>query len=562
MTDVTIRGGLIVDGTGHPGFEGDIAITDGVITEVGCNLGRSAVDIDATGAIVTPGFVDPHTHLDAQLFWDPAGTPSVYHGITTVMIGMCGFGVAPCHEKDRDYLLRTLELVEEIPYSVSSAGMTFAWSTFSEYMDALDSLRLGVNVGTLVPHSPLRAFAYADPRTRDPSAEELAHLIHLYGDALSSGAFGFSTSRGPNHHDVDGQPVPSRFASDEELRLLVEQSRGCVWQINTKSKGSSGAGPLIEEVTEYARWTKDADSRLTWTPFLVPAGDTERWREVLAFTRRLDPSGSQIVPQVLAQEIVMGMRFDGSSYAAHVDGWEQPMAAFLRLDLPDQLVRLDDEDFRGRLRAVPENCRQMLSPCYERWRLVESKAHPEWQGRSLADIGRLLGTHPVDVMCDIARDDRLTSQFAVSISNFDVEAVAELVASEHSLVGLGDAGAHAQSVCNYSYPTYLLSKLVRDDGIISLESAVRELTARPASVFGIANVGELTPGKRADLNVLDLARLELCPPQTVFDMPRQGRRLLQKASGYRNVLVNGTMVLADGVLTGALPGRLLRKGRG
>jgi N-acyl-D-amino-acid deacylase len=557
VSQVVIRSGTVVDGTGAAGRQADVLLADGRITAVidpGAAVPADAQVLDAAGCIVTPGFIDPHTHFDAQLWWDGAATPSAYHGVTSVVIGNCGFGVAPVPGGDEEYVLRSLEAVEEIPYASTRAGVRFRWSTWPEYFAALGSLALGVNVGGYVPHSLLRAAAAQGPADGLVEREEA-----MLAAALEAGAVGLSSSRGRNHLDANGQPMPSRLADDAEFARLVGVVGDRVWQINVEAKGAgdaSGAAALTAEVDRYVAMTRPG-GRLSWTPFVVQPGDDTAWRMILEHNHRVNASGA-VAPQVSVQPMAGAIIFTGPSTAGMIEGWAHAWAGYAGLTPAEKLARLADESFRAILRTAPADCRRMMAPCYDRWAVSVSPSRPAASGLTLTQLGELDGKHPVDAMLDLALSDDLETRVTVPFVNVDEPAVLELVADPTTLVGLGDAGAHVNSITNFTYPTYLLASIVRDSGRIPLAAAVRELTTRPAEVLGIADRGALRAGYRADVCIIDLSRLAVGEVTVRTDLPAGASRLVQGATGYRTVLVNGEVVLRDDELTGTRPGELIR----
>jgi N-acyl-D-amino-acid deacylase len=560
VSQVVIRNGTVVDGTGAKERPADVLLADGRITAVvapGSAVPADAEVLDATGCIVTPGFIDPHTHFDAQLFWDGAATPSAYHGVTSVVIGNCGFGVAPVPDGAEEYVLRSLESVEEIPYASTRAGVQFSWSTWPEYFAALGTLELGVNVAGYVPHSLLRAAVMASP------AEDLVEReAAMLSAALEAGAVGLSSSRGRNHLDAHGQPMPSRLADDAEFARLVGAVGERVWQVNVEAKGAGdaqGAALLTAEVDRYVAMTRPR-GRLSWTPFVVQPGDDTAWRTILEHNHQVnDASGRcMVAPQVSVQPMSGGIIFTGPSTAGMIEGWAHAWAGYPSLTAAEKLARLADESFRAVLRSAPADCRRMMAPCYDRWAVSVSPSRPEVSGLTLTQLGDLDGEHPVDAMLDLALSDRLETRVTVPFVNVDEPAVLELVADPTTLVGLGDAGAHVNSITNFTYPTYLLAAIVRDVGRIPLATAVRELTTRPAEVMGIRDRGALQAGYRADVCIIDLSRLAVGAVDVLADLPAGATRLMQRATGFRAVLVNGEVVVRDDELTGARPGELIR----
>ncbi len=558
MLDRIIRGGTLVDGSGAPARAGDVGVRDGRIVALGEVHESARETLDAGGCIVAPGFIDPHTHLDAQLCWDPDATPTCFHGVTTVVIGLCGFGVAPCAPGGGDYLLRSLEVVEEIPFESTSLGVPFDWTSWPEFLARLGRDGLGVNVAGFVPHSALRCFVMGDrARGKTASAKDRAAMRAELERSLAAGALGLASSRGPNHQDAYGEPVPSRFADDAELRELVQACRGRVWQINVRTKFGHDAAALTGEVEQYARWTAEAGARLSWTPFHAEP-DSGVWQQVLAHNTGLAERGVEVAPQVAAQPVDVLLRFDRPSYARAVRGWGEAMTAYFELDHDGRLARLREPGLRDVLRAAPEDPVAIFAPWYAGWRLAHSPSRPDCAGLSLRELGARAGTHPVDALCDLLIDDDLATLVQVPAANRDAAGAARLVSDPGTLIGLGDSGAHVTSISNYSYPSFVLAELVRERSVLPLESAIRRMTGQPAAFLGIPGRGLLREGAAADIVVFDLEALAPGTPALAHDLPGGAARLYQAARGYRWVLVNGVPTLEDDRRTGRRPGTPLR----
>jgi N-acyl-D-amino-acid deacylase len=555
--DTVIRGGKIVDGTGTPTRTADVGIRDGVIAEVGDALERGRDEIDADGLVVTPGFVDPHTHLDAQLCWDAAASPSSLHGVTSVVLGICGFGIAPCHDGDGEYLLRSLEAVEEIPYASASLGVGFEWTTWGEFMRHLATSELGVNAAGMVPHSALRYYVMGERgRSERATADERNAMTAELRRGISDGALGFATSRGPNHTDGSGDPVPSRAADDDELRALVRECRGRVWQINVATKFAGDAGDLNAEVDRYAKWSEEAGARLTWSPLFAEPGSTF-WKDVLDHNRGLNEH-TTVAPQVNPQAVTVTLRFDRPSVATLIPGWEATMHRYYAAPHAERLTMLGSEELRAALRATPENASVMFAPDYAAWVISASPSRADLLGTNLRAAADRVGAGSIDFLCDLLARDDLGTELQIPAVNRDAAGAAAMCADDHALIALGDAGAHVTSVTSYTYPTDLLARVVRDEGRITLENAVQRITSRPARYFGLAGRGELTSGFAADVCVIDLDELALAPLRVRHDLPGGAPRLYRAAQGYAAVLVNGDVTVDHDEYTGRRPGQFVR----
>ena len=550
MHDLVLRNGTIVDGSGAPAWRGDVAIDGDTITEIG-EVGAARSTIDATDCWVTPGFIDPHTHLDAQLCWDGTAAPSNLHGVTSVVIGLCGFGVAPAPAGGAEYLLRSLERVEEIPYDSTVLGVPFAWSTWSEYFSFVRAQPLAVNVAGYVPHSALRYFAMGDrARGERANADDRAAMVAELRNAIATGALGFATSRGPNHVDGFGDPVPSRFADDDELRALVDACAGRTWQVNVETKFGHDASALNAEVARYAEWSRDAGARLTWSPF--HADSAALWPAVLAHNHELNASGVTVAPQVSALPVGVLLRFDERSFVTYVGGWEPVLGKFYDLSYPDRLALLASSETRQALRDADPNAR--FAPRFDEWEIVASPSAPELEGLTIDEAARRRGADPIDVLCDLVIADHLATLVSMMAANRDRAGTHALMVDDGTLVALGDAGAHVMSVTSYRYPTYVLQHLVLERQQLALEHAVALMTSKPARFHGLAGRGELRVGAAADLCVIDPAEIGVGAVRVAHDLPGGAPRLYQDARGYRAVIVNGTPTIENDSTTEARPG--------
>ena len=555
MHDLVVRNGTLVDGSGAKAWRGDVAVDGATISAIG-EVGAARATIDAAGCWVTPGFIDPHTHLDAQLCWDGTAAPSNLHGVTSVVIGLCGFGVAPAPAGGAEYLLRSLERVEEIPYDCTVLGVPFEWSTWSEYFAFVRAQPLAINVAGFVPHSALRYYAMRDrARGERATADDRLAMVAELRNAIAMGALGFATSRGPNHVDGFGDPVPSRFADDEELRALVDACAGRTWQVNVETKFGHDAAALNAEVARYAEWSRHAGARLTWSPFHAESSDTV-WPDVLAYNHDLNASGVTVAPQVSALPIGVLLRFDEPSFFARIGGWEAILGHFFDLSIDDRIALLSAPSTRQALRAADPHAR--FAPVFDEWTLAASPSAPESVGLTIADAARRRGCDAVDFLCDTVVADRLATLVQMMVANRNRIGAHELMVDTGTLLALGDAGAHVMSVTNYRYPTYLLRELVLDKQQLSLEHAVALMTSRPARFYGLADRGQLQVGSAADLCVIDPAELAMGAVRVAHDLPGGAPRLYQDARGYRAVVVNGVCTVDRDTPTDARPGTVLQ----
>ncbi|MFP8875462.1 MAG: amidohydrolase family protein, partial [Myxococcota bacterium] len=453
--------------------------------------------------------------------------------------------------------LRSLEVVEEIPYACTREGVPFAWSSWSEYRDHLAARPLALNVAGFVPHSALRYYVMGErARGEVASAQDRAAMVGELEDAFASGAVGFATSRGPNHVDGYREPVPSRYADDEELQALVSACRGRIWQVNVEAKFSHDSAALTAEVERYAAWSRAAGARLTWSPFHAEPGESV-WREVLAHNRELNDSGVSVAPQVTAVPITLLLRFDEPSFLTSVTGWEEVLAGFFDLEPRERMLRLAEPAVRAAMKRGGGDPRQPLTPDFELWCFARTPSRPALAGVSVAEAARRDGRHPVDLFCDQVIADQLASLLDVPVVNRSREGATRLVEDDGTLLALGDSGAHVMSVTNYRYPSFVLSELVRERGELTLELAINRLTQVPAQWHGLPERGVLREGGVADLCVIDPSRLGVDPVSVRHDLPGGSPRLYQGGRGYCCVMVAGQPVVEEDRPTGATPGRML-----
>jgi N-acyl-D-aspartate/D-glutamate deacylase len=555
--DVLLRGGTICDGSGAPAATGDLAIADGHIVAVGRFDGAARRVVDVGGLIVAPGFIDVHTHYDAQVTWDSLCTPTCWHGVTSVVIGNCGFALAPCRPAARDSLLRMLEHVEGMPYESLRAGVTWDWETIPEYVAMLERRGLGPNVGVLLGHSAIRSYVLGDAAYARPAADdEVARMQALVRDGMAAGALGLATSLSPGHVGEAGRPVPSRLATRAELGALThamaESGRG-VLEITPETFPIS-AGEL-DALQGLARAT---GRPVSFSAILdVPERDGA-WEPVFARLRAGAGSGAAVVPQVSCRP--MRFDFDLETGCASLDAlpcWRRFRSTASRRD---RRALLGDAEFRAAFRR--EIVARSASPASRRWAAVElvhsaARDRAALVGCSLAEIAAARGGDVVDALFDTACDDA-DARFSMLLLNFDEERVAELLRQPESLIALSDAGAHVSVLCDAGYATYLLGHWVRERGLFTCEEAVRRLTSMPAAIYGIPQRGRLVAGAVADVTCFDPARVDMLPPQRVRDFPAGAERYVARATGIEHVFIAGEEFLAGGEWTGAHPGRVIK----
>ena len=553
--DLVIRNGTIVDGTGAPGRRGDLGICDGRIVATGQVEGDAAEEIDATGQVVAPGFIDIHTHYDAQIFWDRGLSPSPWHGVTSVVVGNCGFGVAPTLPAHRDLILRTLENVEGMSLSALHAGLGTDWpfESFPEYLDAIEARGSTLNVAALVGHTPIRTYVLGDEAvSREATRDEIAAQRRLVREALEAGAIGFATSKAVTHVGYDGNPVPSRAASHEEILelagALTEVDHGIV-------QATTGPGLATREFVELVKQT---GKPLTWTALLT-GFSREPERDVLAEHARLQAEGLRIHPQVTPRPVMFEYQWK-APFALEALREMQPAS---KADFDGKKKLYADPDFRAALAHRIDHTRLK-----DRFYLTAISAYDPDESlleRSLGEVSEERGCHPVDLALDLALDTELEARFRMAAANTDEETVGEMLQHSASVLGLSDAGAHASQLCDAGLPSTLLGKWVREKKVLALEEAVRRLTSEPADLFGLRTRGRLAEGLAADVTVFDPERVEAKGLRRVYDLPGGADRLVEDADGYEAVVVNGVVVRRrnQDVLTGddALPGRLLRGGQ-
>ena len=569
MHDLVIRNGLVVDGTGAPARQADVAIDNGVVAAIGevNDLGRE--EIDADGLLVTPGFVDIHTHFDGQITWDPLLTPSFWHGVTTVVMGNCGVGFAPAAPNRRDWLIGLMEGVEDIPGSALAEGMEWGWESFPEYLDFLDKLPKAIDIGTQVPHGAVRAYVMGDrgARNEDANPEDIQEMSAIVKEGLEAGALGFSTSRTLAHRAIDGEPVPGTFAAEDELfgigQALKELGTGIYEVAPAGVTGDDANAPELE-----IAWMRKLSAEIERpVSFAMVQFDNEpdAWRDALDRSIEALEDGAELYPQVAARGISILLTLRGRHPFIHAASYRE----------------LDDLDWEQRAEAMrdPQRREKILSEVeapdaalgFIMWdKLFPMTDPPNYEPTADQSVGaqsEAASLTPIEFAYDfLSQGDGQNVLFAplFNYANGNLDATREMMMHPRVAMGLSDGGAHCGVICDASMPTFMLTHWTRDRSrgeTLPLEWTVKRMTSDTAELYGLGDRGTLEVGKKADVNVIDYEALQLEPPQAVHDLPTDAMRLIQKSCGYVATIVSGEVISRNGEETGARPGQLIRGAR-
>jgi N-acyl-D-amino-acid deacylase len=572
MYDLLIRNGTIVDGTGRPAFAADLAVRDGVVVAVEPTIdGEASEVIDATGLIVTPGFVDIHTHYDGQVTWDPLLEPSASHGVTTVIMGNCGVGFAPVRPGKEQWLIELMEGVEDIPGTALAEGMTWGWETFPEYLDALDAMPRAVDVGTQVPHGAVRAYVMGDrgAKNEPATADDIAAMRDIVREAIEAGAFGFSTSRTLAHKAIDGEPVPGTFAAEDELFGIGEALRSAGRGLYELAPAGAAGEDIItpaKEVDWMCRLSAAIERPVTFALAQVDAAPG-LWKELMDQSLAAVEHGAQVYPQIGARPagVLIGHQ------AGNVFRGRPSYDALAALTFDERIAELRTSERRAAILSEEPTSDNpfgayMASSLHRIYALgdpVNYEPGPEMSVKALADAD---GVTLAEKLYDLTLEQDGTALLMFPFLNYsdgNGDATYEMLQHPAGAIGLSDGGAHCGSICDASAPTWMLTHWARDrtrGPKMSIEAAVKKQTHDTARLYGMSDRGTLEVGMKADINVIDHVNLRLHAPKMVYDLPAGGRRYVQYASGYVATVLSGTVVRRHDAETGARPGRLVRSG--
>ena len=560
--DLLIKNGTVIDGSGLPRYRGDVAVRHGRIAALGRIRSGAREVIDADGHVVAPGFIDGHTHMDAQVFWDPLGTSSCWHGITSVVMGNCGFTLAPCAKANKHMVVRNLQRAEDIPPAAMEAGIDWRWTTFPEFLDALESLPKGINYSGYIGHSALRTYAMGE-RAFDQAATEddLRAMERELRDALRAGAMGFTTSRSPAHETPEGRPVASRAASWDEVRRLVNvmgELNAGIFELAGEGVDRAPGDPGLREYHTRLRDLAVESGRPITFGVFSRRGVPDVWRKYLALLDETAAAGGRMFAQVHSRSLSALLSFKTQMPFDRLPLWKELRA----LPLAEQERRLRDPELRRKLieassarsdgRALGTEAKDAD---YDVLQVFDSVEGPH---KTVAQVARERGQRPAEAMIDLALESRMERFFLQPVANEDQDFALELMRHPRTVTTFSDSGAHVSQLMDSSLQTHVLSHWVRAKQAFTLEQAVRMLSLVPATLWGFPDRGLIREGMAADLVIFDPDTIAAEMPEVVDDLPAGARRLTQRTRGIAATVVNGEVLLRDGKHTGAHPGQLLR----
>ncbi len=580
MHDLVIRNGTIVDGTGEAPYQGDIAIDDGRISAIGRIEAEGRETVDATGQIVTPGFVDIHTHFDGQITWDPLLTPSCWHGVTTVVMGNCGVGFAPAAPNRHEWLIGLMEGVEDIPGTALSAGMQWNWETFPEYLDYLDTLPKALDVGTQVPHGAVRSYVMGERGANNEPAnpEDILEMKKLVREGIEAGALGVSTSRTIVHRAIDGVNVPGTFAEEDEMmafgEALAEAGTGVFELAPAGVTGDDMNLPDLE--VAWMRRVSAATGRPITFALVQLDAEPDHWKRMFDLSEEAVAEGADLYPQVTARApgVLLGLQTNHpwvnaptfQEISGHYKLGAGDAHHLRRTPIEEIAAEMGKPEVKAKLMEELGAARQDIAfiDLARVFPMEEPLDYEPRQEDSVAAIAEREGRDAYDLLYDLMLEDEGKRMFfapTLNYTEFDYEVVRKMLTHPRAALGLDDAGAHCGVICDASMPTFMLTHWARDrsrgEGL-PLEFAVKKMTSDTARLYGLHDRGVLRPGMKGDVNVIDLERLQLRAPELAHDLPADGRRLIQKAEGFVATIVSGEVIMRDGEDTGARPGKLVR----
>ncbi|MFT5204214.1 MAG: N-acyl-D-amino-acid deacylase [Candidatus Aldehydirespiratoraceae bacterium] len=575
MYDLIIRNGLVVDGTGADRRVADIAVTDGKIAAVGADLDGDAVEtIDAEGLLITPGFVDVHTHYDGQVTWDETLEPTSLHGVTTLVMGNCGVGFAPVRPGSEDWLIQLMEGVEDIPGAALSEGIVWEWETFPEYLDALEKRSWSVDIGTQIPHGSVRAYVMGERGAKNEPADaaEIADMAAIVQEAIAAGALGVSTSRTIGHRAMDGEPVPGTFAAEDELFALGRALRdggGGVFELAPAGAAGLDLVAPMKEVDWMRRLSAETGQPVTFAMLQVPAAP-DLWKEQMEVSLAATAEGAQLHPQVAGRPFGVLIGFE----TGHPFMLRPTFQGIAHLPIAERIVELRKPEVKAAILreengegtgAINEGIAMLAASMLESlYILGDPPDYEPTPDRSVAGLAEVAGVGNDEAAYDAFCAEEGKALLMLPLYNYvdgNHDVIREQLTHPQAVVGLGDGGAHCGLICDASLPTTMISHWTRDRSRgekLPLEWVVRKQTKDTAALFGMTDRGTIEVGQRADINVIDYERLNLRTPELVYDLPAGGRRLVQKADGYVATMVAGEVTRRNGKDTGARPGRLVR----
>ncbi len=580
MHDLVIRNGTIVDGTGEAPYQGDIAIDDGKVSAIGRIEADGRENVDATGLLVTPGFVDIHTHFDGQITWDPLLTPSCWHGVTTVVMGNCGVGFAPAAPNRHEWLIGLMEGVEDIPGTALSAGMQWNWETFPEYLDYLDTLPKALDVGTQVPHGAVRAYVMGERGAMNEPAnpEDIHEMKELVREGIEAGALGVSTSRTIVHRAIDGVNVPGTFAEEDEMmafgEALAEAGTG-VFELAPAGVTGDDMNLPDREVAWMRRVSAATGRPITFALVQLDA-EPDHWKRMFDLSEEAAAEGADLYPQVTARApgVLLGLQTNHpwvntptfQEVSGHYKLGEGDAHHLRRTPIEEVAAEMSKPEVKAKLMEELSAAQQDIAfiNLGRVFPLEEPLDYEPSEDDSVAAMAERDGRDPYDLLYDLMLEDdgkRLFFAPTLNYTEFNYEVVRKMLTHPRAALGLDDAGAHCGVICDASMPTFMLTHWARDrsrgEGL-PLEFAVKKMTQDTARLYGLNDRGVLRPGMKGDVNIIDLERLQLRAPELAHDLPAEGRRLIQKAEGFVATIVSGEVVMREGEDTGARPGKLVR----